>query len=57
MYIIKRNNKRTVKAVFATYERARQHVRKLMRPRVIERNARQPQVSMLDEGYAIVRVV
>lgn len=57
MYIIKRNSKRTVKAVFSTYERARQHVRKLMRPRVIERNARQPSVSMFDEGYKIVKVL
>lgn len=56
MYIIKRNGKRTVKTLFPDYELARQYVRKLMRPRVIERNNRQPQVSMLDEGYQIVKI-
>ena len=34
MYVITRNNKRTVNRIFNTYEAARQHVRKLMRKRI-----------------------
>lgn len=50
-------NTRKYATLFDTYEKARQHVRKLLRKKVESRSKGQPDIPLQISGYSIIKVL